>query len=46
MISIVIPTLNEEKVIGILSLNLLVLNNVFHRGESVDEFQMMRKEIF
>jgi glycosyltransferase involved in cell wall biosynthesis len=39
-------TLMDRIVFGVLSFNVRVLNNLFHRGESVGEFQMMRKEIF
>jgi glycosyltransferase involved in cell wall biosynthesis len=39
-------TLMDRMVFGTLSFNIRVLNNFFHRGESVGEFQMMRKEIF
>jgi len=39
-------TLMDRIVFDILSFNVRVLNNVFHRGESVGEFQMMRKELF
>ena len=39
-------TLLDRIIFGILSLNIRVLNNVFHRGESVGEFQMIRKDSF
>ena len=39
-------TLMDRVVFGVLSFNVRVLNNVFRRGESVGEFQMMRKESF
>jgi glycosyltransferase involved in cell wall biosynthesis len=39
-------TLMDRIVFGVLLFNVRVLNNLFHRGESVGEFQMMRKEIF
>jgi glycosyltransferase involved in cell wall biosynthesis len=36
----------DRIVFGVLSFNVRMLNNLFHRGESVGEFQMMRKETF
>jgi hypothetical protein len=39
-------TLMDRMVFDILLFGARVLNNVFHRGESVCEFQMMRKETF
>jgi len=39
-------TIPDRLVFGMLSLNIRILNNVFHRGESVGEFQMIRREIF
>ncbi len=39
-------TLMDRVVFGLLSFSVRVLNNVLHRGESVGEFQMVRKEVF
>jgi glycosyltransferase involved in cell wall biosynthesis len=39
-------TLTDRIVFDVLSCGLGVLNNVFRRGESVGEFQMMRKDTF
>jgi glycosyltransferase involved in cell wall biosynthesis len=39
-------TLVDRVVFDLLSFTVRVLNNLFHRGESVGEFQMMRKETF
>ncbi|MEJ2730108.1 MAG: glycosyltransferase [Deltaproteobacteria bacterium] len=36
----------DRIVFSVLSFNIRVLNNLLHRGESVGEFQMMRKETF
>jgi glycosyltransferase involved in cell wall biosynthesis len=39
-------TFMDRIVFGLLSFSVRILNNVLHRGESVGEFQMMRKATF
>ncbi len=39
-------TFMDRVVFGLLSLSVRILNNVLHRGESVGEFQMVRKQVF
>ncbi len=41
-----LETAADRVVFGILNFNLRVLNNVFHRGESTGEFQMIRRSAF
>ncbi len=39
-------TLMDRVVFAILSFTVGILNNIFHRGESLGEFQMVRKDVF
>lgn len=39
-------TWSDRLIFGMLTFNLRMLNNVFHRGESTGELQMMRRETF
>lgn len=41
-----LETAADRIIFGILNFNLRMLNNVFHRGESTGEFQMIRRSAF